>query len=792
MRIVYRAGIVAVMAAAGAWPNAAVAADDGGASVAPDAAEIVVQGILPADAATVPGAFDIVTREQIAARAPFSIKEMLNQVPGINVVDEDASGLALNIGVRGLDPRRSARTLLMEDGVPIFLAPYGDPSAHYSPPIERVERIEVVRGSGQVLYGPQTVGGMINFITTTIPRDGLALRGQAAIGNRAFRSGHAGVGYGTDAAGVMVEATTRAGDGVRDNHRFDILDLIAKARVRITPAHELRARISRYEERSNITETMLGALEYAEDPFQAPTGRLDRFRMDRTQAQLTHLWTPSDSLRLSTNAYYARTFRASFRQTDKPGGYDDGPDERGLSTGYTTLDRCFDEDDPAPGTGGAAGNRITRAASEACGGRWRPRRFRYGGIEPRLDIRHRLLGIDSDAVFGARWHREDIARDQFRSADPRIQDLDFAYTLAGYDEDDPRDIAGNGDQHREQARIRVTAWSIYGQNSFRFDDWAVTAGARVESIRNRTTILRSGSAPNGSRLDDRRTVVIPGLGATWSGLAGTVLFAGVHRGFAPPRPSRDIGTFDAPSAVGPERSTNWELGFRSTPRAGITLASTVFHTAFDQIVISSAAGRFVNGGKSEQSGIELSGRIDAGTLSGNRHNVYLLGTYTGLANARFLTTSDAAFNAGDGGVIGAACEDDDGCFNGNGIIRGTRLPYAPRHLLSLNLGYQHPAGIDARIGADYRSAQQPDAFARVLDTTVNDSGCSDAACSGLAGRIPGVVLLNASITFRPEGSRFSVFASGFNLADRTYLASRVDGMVAGRRRTLLAGVRFGL
>jgi Fe(3+) dicitrate transport protein len=44
------------------------------------------------------------------------------------VVEENASGMRLNIGVRGLDPRRSARVLLMEDGVPIALAPYGDPS----------------------------------------------------------------------------------------------------------------------------------------------------------------------------------------------------------------------------------------------------------------------------------------------------------------------------------------------------------------------------------------------------------------------------------------------------------------------------------------------------------------------------------------------------------------------------------------------------------------------------------------------------------------------------------------
>jgi Fe(3+) dicitrate transport protein len=75
-------------------------------------------------------------------------------VPGVHVVDEDALGVNLNIGARGLDPRRSSRTLLLEDGMPIHLAPYSDPSAHYHPPSERVERLEVLKGSGQVVHGP--------------------------------------------------------------------------------------------------------------------------------------------------------------------------------------------------------------------------------------------------------------------------------------------------------------------------------------------------------------------------------------------------------------------------------------------------------------------------------------------------------------------------------------------------------------------------------------------------------------------------------------------------------------
>jgi Fe(3+) dicitrate transport protein len=755
-----------------AMPVLAAEGADGGDGVA----EIVVTAILPADTRLIPGAHDVVERAAIAARAPLSLRDQLIAIPGLNIVEEDAGGLALNIGMRGLDPRRSARTLLMEDGVPLFLAPYADPAAHYAPPVERVERIEVVRGSGQILHGPQTVGGMINFVTTPVPTSGALLRGELRGGTRDFYGLQLAAGFGNERAGLLLEATARGGDGVRTGHGFALWEIVAKGRLALSDAHELKLRASHYRERSNITETMLGEREYAVDPFQAPTAALDRFAQDRTHLQAAHVWTPSDNVRLVTTGYWVFTHRASFRQTDKPGGWDDAPDERGLATGWTVLDRCFDEDDPPPGTGGSAANRITPEAAAACGGRWRPRRFHHYGVEPRLEISHKLLGAEHQTSVGARWHQERVQRDQFRSADPAIQDLDFALGLTG-------------SAHREDAGIRVQAWSAYLQDSMTTGHLTVTAGLRLEDVTTTTTVRRASSTAVDLSLTQRDTALLPGLGAVWRVAEGTELFAGVHGGFAPPRPSRDISTA-GPVRVAPERSTNWEIGIRSQPANGISLAATVFRTDFRQIVISSAAGRFINGGRSRNAGLEVSGRIDSAPMAGSRHNIYMQGAWTFLPTARFLTTSDAALSAGDGGVIGAACEDDDGCFNGNGIFAGSRLPYAPRHIVSLTLGYQHPAGVEARIGLDHRSSQQPDPFARVLDTSVNDSGCSDAACSGLAGPIPAVTLINAGLSVTPGKGRITLFLTGWNLADRTYLASRVDGMAAGRRRTIVGGVRL--
>ena len=88
--------------------------------------KVTVKGILPEKLEAVPGSFNVIDQKVLEERRPVSIKEALNNVPGVNVVGEDSMSLNLNIGVRGMNPRRSARTLLMEDGVPIFFAPYGN------------------------------------------------------------------------------------------------------------------------------------------------------------------------------------------------------------------------------------------------------------------------------------------------------------------------------------------------------------------------------------------------------------------------------------------------------------------------------------------------------------------------------------------------------------------------------------------------------------------------------------------------------------------------------------------
>ena len=124
----------------------------------------------------------ILDRTELYESHVFTTNEALRKVPGINVRDEEGFGMRPNIGIRGINPTRSTKTLLLEDGLPLSYAPYGDNASYYHPPVDRFDRIEILNGTNQILFGPQTISGTINYITPAPPPNPVVTQAsQAAI-----------------------------------------------------------------------------------------------------------------------------------------------------------------------------------------------------------------------------------------------------------------------------------------------------------------------------------------------------------------------------------------------------------------------------------------------------------------------------------------------------------------------------------------------------------------------------------------------------------------------------------
>lgn len=91
-------------------------------------------------------------------------RQVLGRVPGANYSETEGSGFPSNgIGFRGLNPTQSIETNTRQNGYNITADLFGYPESYYLPPLEAVDRIEVIRGAASLQYGPQ-FGGVINYI----------------------------------------------------------------------------------------------------------------------------------------------------------------------------------------------------------------------------------------------------------------------------------------------------------------------------------------------------------------------------------------------------------------------------------------------------------------------------------------------------------------------------------------------------------------------------------------------------------------------------------------------------
>lgn len=238
-----------------------------------------------------PGARNVVTEEGLREKGARTLEDALRQVPGATVADESGTGVLPNIGLRGLNPLRSEQVLLLQDGIPMTLAPYGQTGASLFPlTLQSVEATDVARGGVAVHYGPNNVGGVVNFITRRIPAktaitasETLAFaRSGRILSDSYFRAG----GFVNDKLGVQLQANVIEGEGERAHSDTSVQNLMLDAEWFPTDRSELRAGIQRYITRNELP----GALTpraYVQDRTQS-TRPLDRFDGDTTRGHLTY------------------------------------------------------------------------------------------------------------------------------------------------------------------------------------------------------------------------------------------------------------------------------------------------------------------------------------------------------------------------------------------------------------------------------------------------------------------------------------------------------------------------
>ena len=109
----------------------------------------------------------IITREEVARLGAASVPELLHRAAGVTLQDSRGFGLGADSGVtlRGIATGSRSNVLVLVDG--IRQNRFTSDDVHWqSIPMSQIERIEILRGGGGMIYGEGALAGVINIVTT--------------------------------------------------------------------------------------------------------------------------------------------------------------------------------------------------------------------------------------------------------------------------------------------------------------------------------------------------------------------------------------------------------------------------------------------------------------------------------------------------------------------------------------------------------------------------------------------------------------------------------------------------
>lgn len=614
---------------------------------------------------SVPGSVSLINREQIKSESLLNCNEILRTVSGINIVDEEGAGLRMNLGLRGLDPDRSRTLLVLEDGVPVSLAPYGEPEMYYTPLIDRMNSIEVLKGSGSIIYGPQTIGGVLNFITKEPPMFSES-DFDLTLGTGGFVSTKFSHGNSSNGNGFIAEIYHKSADKIGLTN-YDIYDFMAKGKFRIDNTSNLSVKVGLYDESSNSTYVGITQSMYDRGDYFTEIAPNDLLTIRRYSLSLNYQKIISPKLVFNTSAFAYNTSRYWRRQDF--GRASNVSNKTGVIFGDTSV------------AGGAIYMRNTTGN--------RDRAFEVIGVQPSIISEFDLSGIKNELHIGARILHEKAAEQRINGSNSN---------------------AVSGSLVEDEDRLGLALSGFIQNRAIIAKDFVITTGLRYEFFDYTRDIFRISSKDTAIKSSRSISEIIPGIGINYNLNDKLSIFGGMHRGFAPPR-TKDAITNDGTTLdLAAELSWNYEIGFRSYLTDFLNLEATVYRLDFsNQIIpVSESSGHsgfgLVNGGSTLHQGIEMSFNFNFSNLVDTKDKIDLT------INT---TISDSKFNSDR--FIGSEKVN----------IKDNKLPYAPNMILSGTLNYHFDFGLNINLNASFIGNQFTDELNTIkpsTDGTIGEMG----------------------------------------------------------------------
>ena len=695
-----------------------------------------------ADVSSLQGTGTVLDASDLGPYFHTDVTEILRQVPGVYVRQEEGYGLFPNISLRGVDPNRSSKVTIMEDGIPSSPSPFSDPSAYYSPTAGRMSGFEILKGSSQLTIGPNTTGGVINYLSTPIPAQQLShLRASYGQNNErishAYSGGTTSLGSGT--LGYFVEVFDHRTDGWKTINGFGDLssanapiaktDLTFKLSYEFGDDNYLEFKTGRTDLDGDVSYIGLTATDFAANPYQRyHTTRYDNMDSDQTRTYLRYLKQFNEELSMTatifSNEFNRDWYKIGKIRYDDPanglGTFADAGDEKWKSVGKSPT-QIFD--------GGNIQGVLTGTNKGQVKYKHNNRTYENRGIQANFDYESGRNSFD----LGFRYTTDTYTNNPYTEDNYYIDTDNSLMELNG---------TSAGTYANGKAYYRKSdALEIHLVDEIDLGALTLTPGIRY------TDVDYEYKSSNHRSLDD----ILIGLGARYRVSESLAIFGGVHQGHS--LPGAEGGSSESTKGLRDiEESLGFEIGVRGNAADLLSYELAFFNTSYDNMIASSSLA----------SGVENSANVGDASVSGFE---VLLATDLGRNMAIGIPLSFAAtFTDSEFDVVSGS-----GTGYWSDAAVGNELPYIPDFQYNLRGGL-----VFDKFSTYLNYHYQADVY-----TSADNVGKLEEY---------GVLDWSAFYTIK-EG--VTVFGKVTNLADKEYAVSHMpDGYRPGAPQVASFGMSF--
>ncbi len=437
-------------------------------------------------------------------------RQIFGRTPGISVWENDGSGIQLGVASRGLSPNRSWEFNVRMNGYDITPDPMGYPEAYYTPPMEVVDRIEIVRGASSLQYGPQ-FGGLMNFVLRKPDiSTRLTFESQNTVGSNGLFSTFNYIGGTEGRLSYTAYYQKRVGDGWRDNGYYNTDHAHAEFSYALNEKLKLSTEITYMTTKSQQPGGLTDA-QFNQDASQSIRSR-NWFSTPWFIPSITAEYIVNDKTKLSWKAFGTFAERSSVGFVKAVTTADDFSNRQ--------VDRDF---------------------------------YNTYGSELRLLTDYTFLGLNHTLAAGLRYFNGQIDRKQLGKGDTGSE-MNFELAEGIY----PRDL--------DFKNINRAA---FAENIFRINEKLLfTAGLRVENISSTMAgrfSMVNGQPNNLSPATRTRSFLLFGAGAEYHITPRSEFYSNISQAYRPvlisdltPPATTDVIDPDLKDA----RGYNFDIGYR--------------------------------------------------------------------------------------------------------------------------------------------------------------------------------------------------------------------------------------